>query len=78
MVVSQSGELGEKDFTLNLACPEAVVLTCEDAERAHILRIIEECRGNQRRAAQVLAINRLTLHKKLKSYGWKKTRSKRQ
>ena len=77
MVVSQSAELGEEDFTLNLACPEAAVLTCEDAQRAHILRIVAECRGNQTRAAQVLAINRVNLNRKLKSYGWKKTRSTR-
>ena len=76
MIVSQSAELREEDFTLELPCPEDVGRTWKDAERTHILRILEECGGSQKRAAQVLAINRITLHKKLKSYGWKKTRAK--
>ena len=41
-------------------------------EKAHILRVLEECGGNQTRAAEVLDIDRVTLHHKLKKYGWKK------
>jgi len=44
----------------------------EDAERLHILRVLEECGGNQTRAAEALDIDRVTLHSKLKKYGWKK------
>ena len=76
MVVSQSPELREEDFALRLPYPEGAARTWEEAERNHILRILEDCGGSQKRAAQVLAINRSTLYKKLKSYGWKKTRAK--
>jgi DNA-binding NtrC family response regulator len=41
-----------------------------DIERAHILRIVEECGGNQSHAADVLGIDRVTLYHKLKKYGW--------
>ena len=47
--------------------------TLEDIERVHILRVLEECGGNQTRAAEVLDIDRVTLHNKLKKYGWTKT-----
>jgi DNA-binding protein Fis len=32
--------------------------------------VLEECGGNQTRAAEVLNIDRVTLHHKLKKYGW--------
>jgi DNA-binding protein Fis len=32
--------------------------------------MLEECGGNQSRAAEVLDIDRVTLHNKLKKYGW--------
>lgn len=74
MVVAQSPELREEDFTLKLPSPEGEGRTWEEAERIHILRILEECRGDQKRAAQVLAISRSNLYLKLKKYGWRKTR----
>ena len=67
--------LREEDFPLRLPYPEGAARTWEEAERSHILRILKDCGGSQTRAAQVLAINRSTLYKKLKSYGWKKTRT---
>jgi DNA-binding protein Fis len=41
-------------------------------DRLHILRVLEDCGGNQTRAAEVLDIDRVTLHHKLKKYGWSK------
>ena len=73
MVVAQESELREKDFTLKLPSPGPMRLTLEEAERAHILEIIEICGGNQTRAAELLDIDRVTLHNKLKKYGWKKS-----
>ncbi len=76
MVVAQEPELREQDFILK---PKAAgeeggaTKTLEDIERAHILRVLEECGGNQTRAAEVLDIDRVTLHNKLKKYGWTKT-----
>ncbi|HWR13954.1 MAG TPA: sigma-54 dependent transcriptional regulator [Terriglobales bacterium] len=71
MVVAQEPELREQDFILkpkNGTTPDAKTL--EDIEKAHILRVLEECNWNQTRAAEVLDIDRVTLHNKLKKYGW--------
>jgi DNA-binding NtrC family response regulator len=71
MVVAQEPELREEDFTLKLgAAPEAAPQTLEEVERAHILKVLEECGGNQTRAAEKLDIDRVTLYNKLKK--WKK------
>ncbi len=73
MVVAQGPELCEEDFTLKLASRESPPQTLDEAERRHILKVLEECGGNQTRAAQVLDIDRVTLYNKLKKYGWKRT-----
>jgi two-component system, NtrC family, response regulator HydG len=70
MVVAQGQELREEDFTLRPLRQPDVNRTLEEAEKAHILRILDECGGNQTRAAQVLQIDRVTLHNKLKKWGW--------
>jgi DNA-binding NtrC family response regulator len=73
MVVAQEPEIREQDFILrtrNGSGPEGKTL--DDMERSHILRVLEECGGNQTRAAEVLDIDRVTLHNKLKKYGWSK------
>jgi two-component system response regulator HydG len=62
MVVAQEPEIREEDFALRL----------DDMERAHILAVLEDCKGNQTVAAEVLDIDRVTLHNKLKRYGWKR------
>jgi two-component system, NtrC family, response regulator HydG len=73
MVVAQEPELREEDFTLKLGAGSEAPRTLDDAERAHILRVLEEFGGNQTRAAEALDIDRVTLHHKLKRYGWKKS-----
>jgi two-component system response regulator HydG len=71
MVVAQAPELREQDFMLKAqAAMNPSDRTLEEIERAHILRVLEECGGNQSRAADVLDIDRVTLHHKLKKYGW--------
>ena len=45
-------------------------MTLEEVEQAHILEVVELCENNQTLAAQVLGIDRVTLHKKLVKYGW--------
>jgi two-component system response regulator AtoC len=42
--------------------------TLAEVERAHILRVLESCGGNQTRAARKLGISRNTLWEKLKQY----------
>jgi two-component system response regulator HydG len=72
MVVAQEPELREQDFTLKLQHNGGDARTLDDIERAHILRVLDECGGNQTHAAQVLDIDRVTLYNKLKRYGWKR------
>jgi len=73
MVVAQEPELKPGDFLLHPRAGAAGVHTLDDVERAHILHVMEECGGNQTRAAGVLDIDRVTLHNKLKRYGWSKS-----
>jgi two-component system response regulator HydG len=72
MVVAREPEILEEDFTLKLRVNHAAgePTTLEDAERVHILKVLEQCGGNQTRAAEILDIDRVTLHNKLKKYGW--------
>ena len=72
MVVGQEPELREQDFALRMPMPEHAARTLEDIEKVHILEVLEECKGNQTVAAEVLDIDRVTLHNKLKKYGWKR------
>ncbi len=74
MVVAQEPELREHDFILkSQALPSAAGKSLDEIERAHILRTLDDCGGNQSRAAEVLGIDRVTLHHKLKRYGWTRT-----
>jgi len=72
MVVAQEPDIREQDFTLktrngvSLNGPRSL----DDVEKDHILRVLDDCGGNQTRAAEVLGIDRVTLHHKLKKYGW--------
>src|SRR5450755_2514610 len=71
MVVAQEPELREQDFIFKSQPGVAAAgKSLDEIERAHILRVLEECGGNQSRAAEVLDIDRVTLHHKLKRYGW--------
>lgn len=76
MVVAQEPEIREQDFIFkqpNGAGGAASGKSLDQVERAHILHVLEECGGNQSRAAEVLDIDRVTLHHKLKRYGWSRT-----
>jgi len=70
MVVGQEPELRESDFVFKMPGGQEPGKTLEEMERAHILRVLEECGGNQSHAAEVLDIDRVTLYHKLKKYGW--------
>ena len=71
MVVAQEPELLESDFIFKQQPSVASAgKSLDEIERAHILQVLEECGGNQSRAADVLDIDRVTLHHKLKRYGW--------
>jgi len=70
MVVAQEPEIQAHDFVFKAATSNGAPKTLEEMEKAHILRTLEACHWNQSRAAEVLDIDRVTLHHKLKKYGW--------
>jgi len=73
MVVAQEPEIREQDFIFKAAAAPAGGKSLDEIERVHILHILDECNQNQSRAAEVLGIDRVTLHHKLKRYGWTRT-----
>jgi transcriptional regulator with PAS, ATPase and Fis domain len=56
----QQAELG--------ALPSGGVQTLDDLERTAILQALAECRGNKKKAAELLGIQRPTLYNKMKRY----------
>jgi len=72
MVIAEEPDLREQDFALHMPVAEHAARSLKDVEKTHILEILQECKGNQTEAAQVLDIDRVTLHNKLKKYGWKR------
>jgi two-component system, NtrC family, response regulator HydG len=72
MVVAEEPELREADFVFKTTVPNGAPKSLEDMEKAHILRVLEQCGWNQTHAAEILDIDRVTLHHKLKKYGWSK------
>jgi two-component system response regulator HydG len=72
MVVAQEPEIREQDFVFKTAVPNGAPKSLDEIEKAHILRVLESCNWNQTRAAEILDIDRVTLHHKLKKYGWSK------
>jgi two-component system, NtrC family, response regulator HydG len=70
MVVAQEPEIKAQDFVFKAAASNGSPKTLEEMEKAHILRTLEQCHWNQSRAAEMLDIDRVTLHHKLKKYGW--------
>ena len=44
-----------------------------DAERAHIVRVLEACNWNKKEAARVLEISRGTLYRKIVEYSWRRS-----
>ncbi len=78
MVVAQEPELRETDFALKAKAAVAAnngtgaPRKLEDIEKDHILHVLEETNWNQTRAAELLDIDRVKLHHKIKRYGWTK------
>jgi two-component system, NtrC family, response regulator HydG len=60
-MISQSPPLE----TLTLDCP-----TIDELERRYIEKILQKTGGHKEQAAQILGINRRTLYRKEKEYGW--------
>lgn len=66
LVASSNGESVPSAVSAISAEP----ITLAEAERRHILLIVDACRGNKTLAAKQLGISRLTLRTKLRQYGF--------
>jgi two-component system response regulator HydG len=75
VVLSKSRTLGIEDFSF-LRSPPAPLqkhLPLREMEKNYVQQILKDHNGNVTRAAKVLEINRVTLHKMIKRYGLKRT-----
>jgi len=73
MVVAQEPEIRDTDFVFKATTvPNGAPKSLDEIEKAHILKTLETVGWNQTRAAEILNIDRVTLHHKLKRYGWSK------
>ncbi|MBA3541429.1 MAG: sigma-54-dependent Fis family transcriptional regulator [Deltaproteobacteria bacterium] len=56
--------------TAALSGPDATeLLTLEEVERRHVVRVLEACNGNRTDAAKILGLDRKTLYRKLLRWG---------
>ncbi|MBL7177470.1 MAG: sigma-54-dependent Fis family transcriptional regulator [Desulfobacteraceae bacterium] len=74
VVLSKSRTLGSDDFSFldSAVSPSLGPLTLREMEKEHIQKILAECDWNITRAADILDINRVTLHKMIKRYEMKR------
>ncbi len=76
-VMSKGGKIDLNDLPEEVLQPHQALTpqrddeltTLIEAERRHVLRVLEACGGQQQDAARVLGIGRTTLWRKLKGYG---------
>ena len=80
VVLARDGVIGVKELPAEIQLPAALqqadvgglprkgVQTLDDLERTAILQALAECRGNKKKAAELLGIQRPTLYNKLKRY----------
>jgi len=71
-VLSSGEEIASADVALHLGAPaaeaEAGLLSLDEIERRHIIKVLQNTGGNRARAAKILGIDPKTLYNKLKSY----------
>jgi len=80
VVLARQGVIGIKELPAEIqlppelqqaersALPRSGVQTLDDLERTAILQALAECRGNKKKAAELLGIQRPTLYNKMKRY----------
>jgi DNA-binding NtrC family response regulator len=83
VVLAREGMIGVKELPTEIqlppelqqaersALPRSGVQTLDDVERTAILQALAECRGNKKKAAELLGIQRPTLYNKMKRYAIK-------
>ncbi len=72
VVVGKGKQVEAQDLYLgdvSGASPEKGLFSLKEAEKRHLLQVLEETGWNVTHAAQILKIDRATLYSKLKSYG---------
>ena len=80
VVLARQGVIGIKELPAEIQLPSVLqqteigglprkgVQTLDDLERQAILQALAECRGNKKKAAELLGIQRPTLYNKMKRY----------
>jgi DNA-binding NtrC family response regulator len=80
VVLARQGMIGVKELPTEIqlppelqqaelgALPRSGVQTLDDLERTAIIQALAECRGNKKKAAELLGIQRPTLYNKIKRY----------
>jgi len=83
VVLARQGMIGVKELPAEIQLPAALqqaelnalprsgVQSLDDLERTAILQALAECRGNKKKAAELLGIQRPTLYNKMKRYAIK-------
>jgi DNA-binding NtrC family response regulator len=79
VILERGGRLSPESLFIDCRRPTGPCLTApeqaegklpiREAEREHILRVLEKCNGKKVQAAQLLGINKTTLWRKMKRYG---------
>jgi len=74
VVLARQGMIGVKELPTEIQLPpelqqaELGALPLDDVERTAIIQALAECRGNKKKAAELLGIQRPTLYNKMKRY----------
>ena len=74
VVLSKSRTLDLQDFSFLQKTPAAFsrFMSLREMEKHYIKRVLDECGWNVTRAAKILGVNRVTLHKKIKRFEMQK------
>ena len=80
VVLSKSRTLTREDFSFlkPAAAYRKGTPTLKELEKNYILEILNTCNWNVTRAAEILGINRVTLHKKINRLGLKTSQEKKE
>ena len=77
VLLADGGKLSAESFGLDgelCVCPaSSLKMIGNEDEKRRIMAILDECRGNISRAAELLGCSRPTLYKKLRTYGMMRT-----
>ncbi len=67
--IRHAGSLQEERPASKDARPEEVLLTLDEVEKRHVIRVLKETKGNKVRAAKILGIDRRTLYRMAERFG---------